>query len=53
MVDLPKKELGVDVAHDFNPKYEVSPEKTKVVAELKALAKKADKVWIATDEDRE
>lgn len=53
VVDLPKKELGVDVTHNFAPKYEVSPEKTKVVAELKALAKKADKVWIATDEDRE
>lgn len=39
--------------NNFTPKYVVSPEKTKVVSELKALAKKADKVWIATDEDRE
>jgi DNA topoisomerase-1 len=52
-VDLPQKELGVDVSKNFEPKYIVSPDKTKVVSELKALAKKADKVWIATDEDRE
>ncbi len=53
VVDLPQKELGVDVKNNFQPNYVVSPDKTKVVSELKALAKKADKVWIATDEDRE
>lgn len=53
VVDLPQKELGVDVEHNFQPKYQISPDKTKVVSELKSLAKKADKVWIATDEDRE
>ena len=53
VVDLPQKELGVDVTKNFEPKYIVSPDKTKVVSELKSLAKKADKVWIATDEDRE
>ncbi len=53
VIDLPQKELGVDVKNNFAPKYIVSPDKTKVVSELKALAKKADKVWIATDEDRE
>lgn len=53
VVDLPQKELGVDVKNNFQPKYVVSPDKTKVVSELKALAKQADKVWIATDEDRE
>jgi len=53
VVDLPQKELWVDVKNNFEPKYMVSPDKTKVVSELKALAKKADKVWIATDEDRE
>jgi DNA topoisomerase I len=47
------KELGVDIKNDFAPKYQISPDKTKVVSELKALAKKSDKVWIATDEDRE
>jgi DNA topoisomerase-1 len=53
VVDLPQKEMGIDVAHDFAPKYQVSPDKVRVVNELKALAKKADKVRIATDEDRE
>ncbi len=53
VVDLPQKELGVDVNNNFQPKYMISPDKTKVVSELKSLAKKADKVWIATDEDRE
>ena len=53
VVDLPQKELGVDVKNNFEPKYVVSPDKTKVVSELKSLAKNADKVWIATDEDRE
>jgi len=53
VVDLPQKSLGVDVKNNFAPQYEVSPDKTKVVNELKSLAKKADKVWIATDEDRE
>jgi DNA topoisomerase-1 len=53
VVDLPQKSLGVDVKNNFAPQYEVSPDKTRVVSELKSLAKKADKVWIATDEDRE
>lgn len=53
VVDLPQKEMGIDVEHNFAPKYQVSPDKIKVVNELKALAKKATKVWIATDEDRE
>jgi DNA topoisomerase-1 len=52
-VDLPQKSLGVDVKNNFMPQYEVSPDKIKVVNELKKLAKNADKVWIATDEDRE
>ena len=43
----------MDVENNFEPKYVVSPDKTRVVSELKSLAKKADKVWIATDEDRE
>ena len=53
VVDLPQKEIGIDTKHNFEPTYVVSPDKTRVVSELKALAKKADKVWIATDEDRE
>jgi DNA topoisomerase-1 len=51
--DLPSKELGVDVDGDFKPKYEVSSDKKSVVKKLKDLAKKADMVWLASDEDRE
>ncbi|MDQ3047294.1 MAG: type I DNA topoisomerase [Bacteroidota bacterium] len=51
--DLAKKGLGVDIENKFTPNYEVSPDKAKVVAELKKLAKEADMVWLATDEDRE
>lgn len=52
-VDLPTKELWIDVENNFEPKYLVSPDKKKIISELKALASKAEKVWIATDEDRE
>ncbi len=51
--DLPKKNIGVDIANGFVPDYEISSEKKKRVAELKRLVKSAEKVWIATDEDRE
>ena len=51
--DLAKKGFGVDIENNFTPNYEVSPDKTKVVNELKSLAKKAEIVWLATDEDRE
>ena len=53
VVDLPTKWMWIDIEHDFKPLYEVSPDKKKVVAELKKLAKESDKVWLATDEDRE
>jgi DNA topoisomerase I len=53
IMDLPKKELGVDVEKDFEPTYIVSEEKKKVVKELKTLAKGCEKIWLATDEDRE
>jgi DNA topoisomerase-1 len=53
IADLPSKELGVDVEGDFTPKYIVSPDKKSLVKDLKALAKKADMVWLASDEDRE
>jgi DNA topoisomerase-1 len=46
IADLPSKELGVDVEGDFSPKYIVSDDKKKVVKELKALAKKAEMVWL-------
>ena len=51
--DLAKGNDSVDIDNDFAPKYEVSPSSKKVVTELKSLAKKADTVWLATDEDRE
>jgi DNA topoisomerase-1 len=51
--DLPSKELGVNVDGDFKPKYEVSKDKKAVVKKLKDLAKKAEMVWLASDEDRE
>src|SRR5690554_6415359 len=53
IADLPSKELGVDVEGDFTPKYVVSSDKKKLVAELKALSKKAEMVWLASDDDRE
>jgi DNA topoisomerase I len=53
IADLPSKELGVDVNGDFKPKYEVSKDKKAVVKKLKELAKNADMVWLASDEDRE
>jgi DNA topoisomerase-1 len=53
IADLPSKELGVDVDGDFSPKYQVSKDKKTIVKSLKDLAKKADMVWLASDEDRE
>ncbi len=53
IADLPSKELGVDVEGDFKPKYQVSRDKKDVVKKLKDLAKKAEIVWLASDEDRE
>ncbi|RZS99814.1 type I DNA topoisomerase [Aquimarina brevivitae] len=53
IADLPAKELGVDVDGDFKPKYIVSKDKKDVVKKLKDLSKKAEMVWLASDEDRE
>ncbi|SHF37535.1 DNA topoisomerase I [Flavobacterium fontis] len=53
IADLPSKEIGVDVANGFKPKYEVSPDKKALVKKLKDLAKTAEMVWLASDEDRE
>ncbi len=53
VMDLSKKDLGVDIGKGFIPKYIISPEKKKVVTELKKLAKESEKVWLASDEDRE
>lgn len=51
--DLAKKGLGIDIANDFAPHYEISADKKKTVAELEKLAKEAKTVWLASDEDRE
>ena len=53
IVDLPSKELGVDVENGFKPKYTVDKEKKALVKKLKDLAKKAEVIWLASDEDRE
>lgn len=51
--DLEKGPKAVDVDNHFQPKYVISPEKNKVVKELREWVKKVDEVWLATDEDRE
>ncbi|CAL67962.1 type I DNA topoisomerase [Christiangramia forsetii] len=53
IADLPTKEIGVDTEGDFTPKYVVSKDKKDVVKKLKGLAKNAEMVWLASDEDRE
>jgi DNA topoisomerase-1 len=53
IMDLPKTKIGVDIENGFEPVYEVIKGKTKVVAELKAAAKTADRILLATDPDRE
>ena len=51
--DLAKKDLGVDIENDFTPTYIVSEGKSKVVRQLKKMAKGVDKIFLATDPDRE
>ncbi|MFZ4060167.1 MAG: type I DNA topoisomerase [Bacteroidia bacterium] len=51
--DLPSKGLAVDIEHGFEPKYEVDAKKKPLIAELKKLAAAAERVWLASDEDRE
>ena len=53
VMDLNKKKISVDIENDFQPEYEISPDKKKVVSELKKIAKDAEMVWLASDEDRE
>ena len=49
IMDLSKKDLGVDIDNGFVPKYIISPEKKKIVTELKKQAKAAELVWLASD----
>ncbi|MCG6912893.1 type I DNA topoisomerase [bacterium BMS3Abin03] len=51
--DLEKKNMGIDIKDNFSPRYIVPENKKSVVTELKKLTKKAETVWLATDEDRE
>ncbi len=51
--DLPKSQLGVDVEHDYEPKYITIRGKGEILANLRKEVKKADKVYLATDPDRE
>lgn len=51
--DLVKSEDAIDIANNFTQKYEVPADKKQVVSELKKLAKEAEMVWLASDEDRE
>lgn len=51
--DLPDKGMAIDIENGFKPTYEVSPDKVKVVNELKSIAKSSEEVWLATDDDRE
>ena len=51
--DLPKDNNAIDIAHGFRPTYVVSSDKREVVAQLRKLAKEADMVWLASDDDRE
>src|SRR6218665_130495 len=51
--DLTSKGLAIDIDNNFEPSYEVSSDKKALVSDLKKLAKEAEVVWLATDEDRE
>jgi len=51
--DLEKKNMGIDIENDFSPRYIIPENKKSVVTELKKLTKKAEMIWLATDEDRE
>ena len=51
--DLPEREMGVDIEHNFTPKYVISPKKTKVVEELRKAAKECEIIYLAPDPDRE
>ena len=53
IIDLPSKEMSIDIQNNFKPTYEPMHDKIKVIKELKALAKTADEILLATDEDRE
>ena len=51
--DLNKKDISIDIEKDFEPNYQIPEDKNKIVSELQKEAKKAEIVWLASDEDRE
>lgn len=51
--DLPKDDMAIDIQNGFRPVYEITPDKRQVISELKKLAKEAEEIWLATDDDRE
>ena len=51
--DIPQKSFGIDIKNNFEPKYEIVPDKKELIRELKSKAEKAEEVLIATDPDRE
>ena len=51
--DLSKKDFSIEGNHTFEPEYEISPDKTEIVENLRKAASKAKTVWLASDEDRE
>src|SRR5579875_625799 len=53
VMDLPKKDLGVDIEKNFKPTYHIIPSRKDVIQELRSAAKKADAVYLAADPDRE
>ena len=53
VMDLPKKELGINIKRNFEPTYEISPDKTHVVESLRKAAEKSDAIYLAADPDRE
>lgn len=53
IIDLPEREFGIDIEHDFEPKYVTLPDKKEVIKRLKEAAKKVDIVYLSPDPDRE
>ena len=51
--DLPEREFGIDVEHDFEPKYTIMPDKEQVIAKLQKAAKQCETVYLSPDPDRE
>lgn len=51
--DLPSKDLGIDIAKGFIPKYEILPDKKSLISDIKKMVEQSDTVWLATDDDRE